>query len=102
MGLAPLYLRIAYMIARHLGYRSQSIVRVEWSNYQPDAALREMLPHVTQKKIASGTRFPRRRVAGFLASLKVRAKDGKSRSLQRPAVGEPDQLQKQSIIFWPS
>jgi integrase len=37
MALAPLKLRIAYMIARHIGYRSQSIVRVGWSHYQPDA-----------------------------------------------------------------
>jgi integrase len=33
---APLHLRIAYMMARHVGYRSQSIVAVKWSNYQPD------------------------------------------------------------------
>jgi integrase len=33
---APLHLRIAYMIARHVGYRSQSIVAVKWPNYQKD------------------------------------------------------------------
>jgi hypothetical protein len=37
MARAPLHLRIAYMLARRLGYRSQSIVAVKWSNYQPDA-----------------------------------------------------------------
>jgi integrase len=34
--LAPLKLQIAYMLARYAGYRSQSIVRVRWRNYQPD------------------------------------------------------------------
>lgn len=29
-------LKTAYMLARHLGYRSQSIVVVTWENYQPD------------------------------------------------------------------
>ena len=33
---APLKFGIAMMIARHIGYRTQSIVRVQWSNYQPD------------------------------------------------------------------
>jgi integrase len=36
MSRAPLHLRIAYMLARHIGYRSQSIVRVQWSHYKPD------------------------------------------------------------------
>jgi len=36
LALAPLKLKIPMMIARHIGYRSQSIVRVQWSNYQPD------------------------------------------------------------------
>lgn len=33
---APLKFKIPMMIARHLGYRSQSIARVQWSNYHPD------------------------------------------------------------------
>jgi integrase len=36
MALAPLKFKIVFMIARYIGYRSQSIVRVQWSNYQPD------------------------------------------------------------------
>jgi integrase len=36
MSRAPLKLRIVFMIARHVGYRGQSIVRLQWSNYQPD------------------------------------------------------------------
>jgi integrase len=35
-GRAPLKFQIPMMIARHVGYRSQSIVRVQWSSYQPD------------------------------------------------------------------
>lgn len=34
---APLKFKIPMMIARHVGYRSQSIVKVQWSSYQPDA-----------------------------------------------------------------
>jgi integrase len=33
---APKALLTAYMIARYVGYRSQSVVAVEWSHYQPD------------------------------------------------------------------
>jgi integrase len=36
MSRARLELQTAYMLARHLGYRSQSIVVVTWENYQPD------------------------------------------------------------------
>jgi integrase len=34
--MAPAHLMTAYMVARHLGYRSQSIVAVKWSDYQND------------------------------------------------------------------
>lgn len=33
---APLKFQIVMMIARHVGYRGQSIQRVQWANYQPD------------------------------------------------------------------
>jgi hypothetical protein len=33
---APLPLRTAYMLARYLGYRSQSTVAVKWTNHEPD------------------------------------------------------------------
>ena len=36
MERAPLALGITYMIARHLGYRSQSTVAVKWANYERD------------------------------------------------------------------
>ena len=37
-AIAPLKFRIPMMIARHIGYRGQSIVRVQWASYQPDPA----------------------------------------------------------------
>jgi integrase len=36
--LAPLKFKIPMMIARYVGYRGQSIVRVQWANYQSDPA----------------------------------------------------------------
>jgi integrase len=36
MAHAPLKLKIPLMIARNLGYRSQSIAPLKWSSYQPD------------------------------------------------------------------
>lgn len=33
---APLKFRIVFMLARHIGYRGQSIVRTQWSSYQRD------------------------------------------------------------------
>jgi hypothetical protein len=33
---APLHLKIPMMLARYVGYRVQSIARVQWSNYQDD------------------------------------------------------------------
>lgn len=36
MSRAPQQLRIAYMLARHIGYRSQSVVAVQWSHYKAD------------------------------------------------------------------
>lgn len=35
-AVAPLKFQIPMMIARYIGYRGQSIVRVQWANYQPD------------------------------------------------------------------
>lgn len=33
---APIKFKIVMMIARYIGYRGQSIVKLQWSNYQPD------------------------------------------------------------------
>lgn len=36
LAVAPLKFQIAMMIARYLGYRGQSIAKLQWSNYQTD------------------------------------------------------------------
>jgi integrase len=36
MERAPPKFKTLFMLARHIGYRGQSISRVQWSNYQPD------------------------------------------------------------------
>lgn len=36
IGLAPLKFKTVFMLARYIGYRSQSLARLQWSNYQPD------------------------------------------------------------------
>jgi integrase len=104
MARAPLHLRTAYIIARHLGYRSQSIVRVEWSNYLPDPRFGKCF-RMSHKKNHKHTREKHWMPASpvlqeFLASLKVRAKDG---PIALRFNGQPwesaSQLQKQSSNF---
>lgn len=46
---APLKFQIVMMIARHAGYRGQSIVRVQWSNYQHDPKYKKCF-RATHKK----------------------------------------------------
>jgi integrase len=36
IGLAPQKFKTVFMLARYIGYRGQSIVRLQWSNYQLD------------------------------------------------------------------
>jgi integrase len=36
IGRAPAKFKTVFMLARHIGYRGQSLARVQWSNYQPD------------------------------------------------------------------
>jgi integrase len=100
MARAPLHLRVAYMIARHVGYRSQSIVRAEWSNYQPDARFGKCF-RMSHKKNSERHWLPASpELQEFLASLKVRAKDGQIALRHN---GQPwrdeEQLQKQSSNF---
>jgi integrase len=100
MELAPLHLRIAYMIARHVGYRSQSTVAVKWTNYQPDERF-GMCFRMTHKKNSEQHWFPASsEVQAFLADLKVRTPDG---HIALRHNGQPwesaEQLQKQSSNF---
>lgn len=97
---APLALKIAYMLARHVGYRSQSIVSVAWPNYQPDPRF-GMCFRMRHKKNAEEHWLPASpELQAFLASIKVRTTDGPI-ALRRN--GEPweseEQLQKRSSNF---
>jgi integrase len=100
MERAPMALKIAYMLARHVGYRSQSIVAVAWPNYQPDSRF-GMCFRMRHKKNAEEHWLPASpEIQAFLASIKVRTKDG-AIALRRS--GKPweseVQLQKRSSNF---
>jgi integrase len=97
---APLALLIPYMLARHVGYRSQSVVAVAWPNYQPDPRF-GMCFRMRHKKNAEEHWLPASpEIQMFLASLKVRTPDGPI-ALKRN--GKPwdseEQLQKRSSNF---
>jgi len=97
---APLPLRTAYMIARYAGYRSQSIVRVTWLDYQPDPEWGKCF-RMTHKKNSEQHWVPvMPELQDYLASLKVRTPDG---PIALRHNGEPwrdaEQLQKQSSNF---
>lgn len=97
---APMALKIAYMLARHVGYRSQSIVTVGWPNYQPDPRF-GMCFRMRHKKNAEEHWLPASpELQAFLAAIKVRTKDGPI-ALRRN--GKPweneKQLQKRSSNF---
>lgn len=54
---APLKYRILMMLARHVGYRGQTIVKVQWKNYQPDPQFGKCF-RITAKKNNEQTWFP--------------------------------------------
>lgn len=100
MDRAPMALKVAYMLARHVGYRSQSIVVVSWPNYQPDPRF-GMCFRMRHKKNAEEHWLPASlELQRFLAAIKVRTKDGPI-ALRRN--GKPweseEQLQKRSSNF---
>lgn len=97
---APPALRTAYMLARHLGYRSQSVAVVTWKDYQPDPRFR-MCFRLTHRKNAEQHWLPASpQLQVFLAGLKVRTPEGQIalRSNGQPW-SSPEQLQKQSSNF---
>ncbi|MBR0800849.1 hypothetical protein JQ615_36355 [Bradyrhizobium jicamae] len=74
---APLAHQIPYMIARYLGYRSQSIVAVEWANYQPDPRFGMCFRMNHRKNDEEGHWLPAApALQAFLASLTVRTAKG--------------------------
>jgi integrase len=100
MARAPLHLRTAYMIARHIGYRSQSIVRVGWSHYKADPRFGRCFRFKHRKNAEMHWLPASPELQAFLASLTVRAKDG---PIALRANGQPwddeKQLTKQSSDF---
>lgn len=97
---APGPLKVAYMLARHVGYRSQSIVAVTWKSYQSDPRFR-MCFRMIHRKNGELHWIPASPILqDFLAGLKVRTADGHI-ALRRngKAWASPEQLQKQSSNF---
>jgi len=100
MRLAPASLRTPYMIARYVGYRSQSIVAVAWTDYQDDPAFGKCFRFTHGKNDEAHWIPAVPELQAYLAGLKVRTKDGQ---IALRANGKPwesaDQLQKQSSNF---
>jgi integrase len=97
---APPALKIPYMLARYVGYRSQSVVAVTWKNYQPDPRFGTCF-RMRHKKNAEEHWLPAApELQTFLAALKVRSQDGPI-AIKRN--GQPwsseEQLQKRSSNF---
>jgi integrase len=101
MDLAPPHLKTAYMLARHLGYRSQSIVAVSWKNYQPDTRFRMCFRMAHRKNREDNHWLPASpELQAFLAAIKVRTKDGPiALRFNGKPWESPEQLQKQSSNF---
>lgn len=100
MERAPMALKTVYMLARHVGYRSQSIVMVAWPNYQLDPRF-GMCFRMRHKKNAEEHWLPAApELQAFLAAIKVRTKDGPIalRNNGKPWESE-EQLQKRSSNF---
>jgi integrase len=57
IGRAPAKFKTIFMLARYIGYRGQSLARLQWSNYQPDPAYGKCF-RATHKKNAEQTWIP--------------------------------------------
>jgi integrase len=100
MARVSLQLRVAYMLARHIGYRSQSIVKVGWKHYKPDARFGKCFRFEHRKNGEAHWLPASPALQEFLAGLTVRTKDGPIalRFNGKPWDSEA-QLQKQSSNF---
>jgi integrase len=100
MERAPMALKIPYMLARHVGYRSQSIVVVTWQHYQQDPRF-GMCFRMKHKKNDEDHWLPASpELQAFLASIKVRTKDGPIALRRNGKPWESEmQLQKRSSNF---
>jgi len=100
MSRAPDALRTAYMIARHVGYRSQSIVAVTWDQYQPDKRF-GMCFRMRHKKNAEKHWLPASpELQAYLASIRpANAKGPIALNRKGKPWGTPYKLQKASSNF---
>jgi integrase len=100
MERAPMHLKIVYMLARHIGYRSQSIIAVEWKNYQTDLRF-GMCFRMDHRKNGERHWLPASpELQAFLAEIKVRSAAGKIAVRQNGRPWEsPIQLQRRSSKF---
>lgn len=95
---APAHLLTAYMIARHAGYRSQSVVAVRWDNYKPDPRF-GMCFRMGHRKNNERHWLPVAPVLrGYLDGLERTADVIATRHNGEPWES-PEQLQKQSSNF---
>jgi hypothetical protein len=78
MEAAPMEIRTALMLARFAGLRGQTIVVVNWKQYQPaPAPLTGMcIRLVTKKNSEKNFLLPMPELQSFLTTIKVRTKDG--------------------------
>ncbi|MFZ5713080.1 MAG: tyrosine-type recombinase/integrase [Bradyrhizobium sp.] len=99
MARAPEHLRTAYMIARHVGYRSQSIVAVSWENYQKDRRF-GMCFRMNHKKNAEKHWLPASpELQAYLAAIKPKNATGPIALRKGKPWGTPYKLQKASSNF---
>jgi integrase len=100
MSLAPGHLKTAYMIARYVGYRSQSTVRISWSDYQDDPIFGKCFRFTHNKNDEIHWIPVQPALQAYLAAIKVRTPDGPIalRYNGKPWRDEA-QLQKQSSNF---
>lgn len=92
-------LRTAYMLARHVGYRSQSIVAVTWENYQPDPRF-GMCFRMRHKKNAEAHWLPASpELQAYLASIRPTKATGPIALRKGKPWETPYKLQKASSNF---
>lgn len=98
---APMHLKIAYMLARYVGYRSQSVATVEWTNYQPDPMFGMCFRMDHRKNDEDGHWLPAApELQTFLADRKFGKAKGRIAVRYNGQPWEsPEQLQKQSSNF---
>lgn len=96
---APKHLLTAYMIARYIGYRSQSIVAVRWTNYRPDPRFGKCFRMSHRKNSEENHWLPAAPILqAYLEGLE-RTSEFIATRYNGEAWESPEQLQKQSSNF---